>query len=66
MWIGHGVQNQWPAALFNEGLDRSLAEDLEWAEQRDMTLDEFRASYLLVLLGCCLKNPQARPKPSMM
>ena len=51
MWIGSGQVNQWPADDFHEGLDLSLAEDLEWAEQQDMTLDEFKASYLLVLLG---------------
>lgn len=56
MWIGQGHQNQWPAELFTEGLDRSLAEDFEWAEQADLTMDEFRAAYLMTLLACV---PQA-------
>jgi hypothetical protein len=51
MWIGHGQANQWPADLFTRNVDIALAEDMEWAEERQMTLDEFRASYLLVLLG---------------
>lgn len=51
MWIGQGQTNQWPADDFHTCLDRSLSEDLEWAEEQEMTLDEFRASYLFVLLG---------------
>jgi hypothetical protein len=53
MWIGHGQANQWPADAFTHNVDVALAEDLEWAEAQEMTLDEFRASYLLVLLGVC-------------
>lgn len=51
MWIGPGQINQWPADDFHKGLDKSLAEDRDWAEQHEMTMDEFRASYLFVLLG---------------
>jgi hypothetical protein len=51
MWIGPGQINQWPADDFHTGLDQSLAEDLEWAEQHEMTIDEFKAAYLLTLLG---------------
>lgn len=51
MWIGHGPENQWPADDFTRTLDLSLAEDIDWAEQHDMTMDEFKSAYLLTLLG---------------
>lgn len=51
MWMGRGYQNQWPADDFTRSLDRSLAEDVEWAERQDLTMEEFRANYLFVLLG---------------
>ncbi len=51
MWIGRGQVNQWPADDFHQGLDLSLAEDIDWAEQHEMTMDELRSAYLLTLLG---------------
>ena len=51
MWIGRGHENQWPSSEFHENITQALAEDVEWAEQQDMTMEEFRANYLFVLLG---------------
>jgi hypothetical protein len=51
MWIGHGQANQWPASDFHANLKQTLAEDKAWARRNRMTMAEFRAAYLLTLLG---------------
>lgn len=51
MWIGTGQANQWPASSFHENLKQTLAEDAQWAKQRKMTMAQFRAAYLMTLLG---------------
>lgn len=51
MWMGHGLDNQWPAAMFHNAIDQAMAEDRESVPLSLMTDDDMRAAYLMVFLG---------------
>lgn len=48
MWLGHGAQNQWPAAIFHASVTKAVEED---RASIPLPEDEMLKSYLLVLLG---------------
>ena len=50
MWLSHGNQNQWPAALFHRSVTQAIDEDRDMIPMK-LSDDEIRDSYLLVLLG---------------
>lgn len=50
MWLGRGIENQWPAGMFHHEVDKAIAEDRDILPAA-MTTDEIRHSYLMVLLG---------------
>lgn len=48
MWLGRGIQNQWPAADFHASVTKAVEEDREAIPLPEA---EMLKSYLLVLLG---------------